>query len=110
MWSVGCIFFELCKLRPLFHGMEEIQMIDQIFSVLGTPDDEMWPGYSQLPLVNMLNVNKYEAKGDLRDYYGISKELLDDEGYDLMMRMLHYNPEKRIIASDALNHAYLRDV
>jgi serine/threonine protein kinase len=31
---------------------------------------------------------------------------MDDQGYDLLMRMLHYDPEQRIIASDALNHEY----
>jgi len=38
--------------------------------------------------------------------FGISKELLDDTGYDLLIRMLHYDPEQRIIASDALDHPY----
>ena len=46
----------------------------------------------------------------MRDKFGLSKDLLDDEGYDLLMRMLHYDPEHRIIASDALNHPYLKDV
>jgi serine/threonine protein kinase len=31
MWSVGCIFYELCKLKPLFNGGDEIQMIKMIF-------------------------------------------------------------------------------
>ena len=47
---------------------------------------------------------------DLREAYKIPKEVLDDSGYDLLMSLLHYNPEQRIIASDALNHPYLKDV
>lgn len=39
MWSVGCIFFEMICLRPLFQGMEEIEMINIIFRILGTPND-----------------------------------------------------------------------
>ena len=111
MWSVGCIFFEMCKLRPLFQGMQEIEMIDQIFRVLGTPNDEIWPGYSELPNVRLIeNFHQYAPVRDLREHFDIPKELLDDQGYDLLMRMLHYDPEKRIIASDALMHPYLQDV
>ena len=31
MWSVGCIFYEICKLQPLFNGTDEIQMLKMIF-------------------------------------------------------------------------------
>lgn len=46
MWSVGCIFFEICKMRPLFYGTQEIEIINKIFKELGTPNDDIWPGYS----------------------------------------------------------------
>ena len=51
IWSIGCIFFELCKLKPLFTATEEMRMIDMIFKTLGTPNYQIWPGYSQLPYV-----------------------------------------------------------
>ena len=50
IWSIGCIFFELYKLKPLFDGREEIEMINMIFSTLGTPTEDIWPGFSQLPV------------------------------------------------------------
>ena len=46
MWSVGCIFWEICTLKPLFDGLDEIPMIQMIFKALGTPNDEIWPNYS----------------------------------------------------------------
>ena len=112
MWSVGCIFFEICKLKPLFMASSEFEMLNLIFANLGTPNDQIWPGFSQLPVIQQVpNLVKHEFPAeDLREKHGISKEILDDEGYDLMMRMLHYNPEQRIIASDALNHPYLQGV
>lgn len=54
MWSIGCIFFELCYLKPLFNASEEIEMINLIFKDLGTPNDDIWPGYSQLPVVQSM--------------------------------------------------------
>lgn len=49
MWSIGCIFFELCALIPLFNRDNEIQMINLIFQRLGTPNERIWPGCTNLP-------------------------------------------------------------
>ena len=71
MWSVGCIFAEMAMRQPLFPGDSEIDEIFRIFRsvlfpygcerglsnafylayvrVLGTPNDEIWPGVSTLP-------------------------------------------------------------
>ena len=51
---------------------------------------------------------QHQPVADLRDKHGVPHDVLDDEGYDLLMQMLRYNPERRIIASDALNHPYLQ--
>lgn len=39
MWSIGCIFFEICKYKPLFPAYNEIDMIKAIFKTLGTPNN-----------------------------------------------------------------------
>ena len=69
MWSCGCIFAELMQKEALFPGRGEIDQINrvgratessvhclhQIFSLLGQPNEDVWPGYSTLPLVRNLN-------------------------------------------------------
>jgi len=35
---------------------------------------------------------------------------MGDMGYDLLMRMLTYDPSQRIIASDALQHPFLEGI
>jgi cyclin-dependent kinase len=37
MWSIGCIFFELVNMYPLFNGQTDMEMINKIFLILGTP-------------------------------------------------------------------------
>ncbi|KAJ5122758.1 hypothetical protein N7526_009695 [Penicillium atrosanguineum] len=49
MWSVGAIFAEMCTRKPLFPGDSEIDEIFKIFRLLGTPDEESWPGVTTLP-------------------------------------------------------------
>eukprot|EP00002_Diphylleia_rotans_P024748 TRINITY_DN4887_c0_g3_i4.p1 TRINITY_DN4887_c0_g3~~TRINITY_DN4887_c0_g3_i4.p1 ORF type:complete len:196 (+),score=27.02 TRINITY_DN4887_c0_g3_i4:526-1113(+) len=49
MWSVGCIYFELLTRRVLFPGDSQIDQLFKIFQVLGVPDEEGWPGVTQLP-------------------------------------------------------------
>ena len=82
-------------------------MINLIFKDLGTPNEQIWPGYEKLPVVQSVSLPQFQGESDLRIKYDISNDILDDEGYELLMAMLHYNPEKRIIASDALNHPFL---
>ncbi|KAG1682990.1 Serine/threonine-protein kinase ICK [Nymphon striatum] len=53
IWAVGCIMGELYTLRPMFPGNSEIDMIFQVCSVLGTPDQKQWPeGYHLASLMN----------------------------------------------------------
>lgn len=38
MWSVGCVFFEILSLHPLFPGSNEVDQIAKIHDIMGTPD------------------------------------------------------------------------
>ncbi|KAF8378852.1 hypothetical protein HHK36_030201 [Tetracentron sinense] len=48
VWSVGCIFAEMVKRRPLFCGDSEIEHLLNVFGCLGTPNEETWPGVTSL--------------------------------------------------------------
>jgi cyclin-dependent kinase 7 len=51
MWSVGCIFAELLLRRPFLQGNQtDLNQLNTIFRVLGTPSDENWPDHKALPL------------------------------------------------------------
>jgi serine/threonine protein kinase len=40
VWSVGCIFAELLKRKPMFPGDDYIHQLQLISDTLGTPSDE----------------------------------------------------------------------
>ncbi|PWZ25601.1 Cyclin-dependent kinase B2-1 [Zea mays] len=48
IWYVGCIFAELVTNQPLFPGDSELQQLLHIFKLLGTPNEEMWPGVGSI--------------------------------------------------------------
>lgn len=55
MWSVGCIFGEMLLEEPLFPGEGEIDQVNKIFRLVGSPAEESWPGYSSLPFASRMN-------------------------------------------------------
>ncbi|CAH3014102.1 unnamed protein product [Porites evermanni] len=104
IWSVGCIFAEMVTKKPLFHGDSEIDQLFRIFRILGTPTEKNWPGVSQL--------QDYKTSFPKWSGEGLKKAVpqLDENGLDLLEKMLLYNPAKRISAKAALDHPYFHDL
>jgi non-specific serine/threonine protein kinase len=104
IWSAGCIMAELYTGRPLFPGTTNEDQLQKIFRFLGTPTEQTWPGISQLP--------EYKPNWAIYPPQHISQILpaIDALGIDLLHRMLQYQPQMRISAKEALNHAYFNDV
>eukprot|EP00775_Hariotina_reticulata_P006675 gene6675-6899_t len=104
IWSIGCIFVEMVNHRPLFPGDSEIDELYKIFMKLGTPDENVWPGVRSLP--------------DYKETFPKWRPVplteicphLDPLGLDLLSKMLVYDPQLRITARTALQHAYFHDI
>jgi len=104
IWSVGCIFAEMVRRRPLFPGDAEIDELFLIFQQLGTPTEDVWPGVSKFPDYKP-TFPQFRAKA----WHQIMPQL-DPVGLDLFARMMQYEPSKRISAKAALNHPYFADL
>ncbi|CAI2367354.1 unnamed protein product [Moneuplotes crassus] len=114
MWSVGCIMAELLLKEPLFMGTNELEQIDKIFKIMSIPTEETWKGWRSLKHAKLIQPGKKGSKNKLRDKFPKmaleeNDMYLSDLGLDLMLKMLTYDPDKRISAKDALNHPWFKE-
>jgi cyclin-dependent kinase 12/13 len=97
IWSLGCIIYELFRRRPLFEYSTELEIINAIFNLCGTPEYNMWPEVKKLP--------KYKTckpSPRMRNLKNTLYPALPPSAIDLVDQMLALNPAKRISAEDAL--------
>ena len=103
MWSAGCVLLELVKRKPVFMGKSEAEQLEKLWDCFGTPDEESWPGVSDLRNWVDAVANKAKRPRRFRDLF------LDDcrgkgleKLYDLAASVLVLDPSKRPLASAAV--------
>eukprot|EP00794_Sanderia_malayensis_P012637 gene12634-13935_t len=101
LWAVGAIFGELLNNSPLFPGESDIEQLCCVLRVFGTPDEESWPGMTELPDYNKITFPAMDPL-PLENIVPDASPL----ALDLLKRFLVYASKKRISAEEALLHTY----
>ncbi|NWI25157.1 CDK10 kinase, partial [Sula dactylatra] len=104
MWAVGCVLAELLAHKPLLPGTSEIHQIDLIVQLLGTPNENIWPGFSKLPLVSQYTLRK-QPYNNLKHKF----PWLSEAGLRLLNFLFMYDPKKRATAKDSLESSYFKE-
>ncbi|EAR83980.2 MAP kinase (macronuclear) [Tetrahymena thermophila SB210] len=106
VWSVGIIFAELIKRKPLLPGSSSSDQLLRIFDLIGTPlenEIQMIPYDEYRKFIRELP--KREPKQFEKIFSKAPKEALD-----LLKKMLTFDFNKRITVEEALKHPYLSDL
>ncbi|KAJ8519657.1 hypothetical protein ONZ45_g3417 [Pleurotus djamor] len=116
-WAVGCVMAELAGLRPIFKGEEakldskknvpfQRDQLLRIFEVLGTPKESDWKDMVHMPeYANMKRLDQY--KGHLSEWS--MSRLRSRNGHELLAELFQYDPDKRLTARAALDHAWFAE-
>lgn len=121
LWAIGCIWGELIALRPLFKGEEarvdpktknapfQAHQLGKIVDVLGTPDRERWPKVDTMPDYSMWMATRRANSVPKTLFQWFTSRARTSSGYDLFDRLLQYDPEKRLTATEALQHEWFSE-
>lgn len=101
MWGLGCIFGEILQRIPILRGESELDQLEKIWELCGTPTDENWPGFRNLPGCKDISFSPQR-------FNCISERFknFNPLAVDLLKKLLTLDPKKRITAKEALTHDY----
>ncbi|ESU43312.1 Long-flagella protein kinase, CMGC RCK, partial [Giardia duodenalis] len=107
LFGVGCVMFEITALFPLFPGKDELDQINRIHAILGTPPKEVIQRIRKGAKNNPIKGDFPQQKGS-----GLAKLIphANSTAIDLMLKLMEYDPQKRITAEEALRHPFFKDI
>lgn len=103
VWALGCCFYEILTLNPLFPGDNDIDQLFKIHEIVGTPNASLLERFRHRD-VN-IDFPKKKALGfhNLVPY-------LSEFGIDVLKKTLVYHPDVRISSKKLLEHTYFEDL
>ncbi|SCV00492.1 LAMI_0G05424g1_1 [Lachancea mirantina] len=108
MWGCGCLLVELFQKTALFQGTNELEQLQAILALMGTPTLEQWPNLFEMPWFFMMIPQQscqYPSIFEER----VAPILPSRACFDLARSLLLFNQAKRLNASDALKHPYFQE-
>jgi renal tumor antigen len=107
VWAVGCVLFEMLTARPLFPGKHQLDQLNQIHSVLGTPSRDLLAHFQMGQENSKVGFAfPQREKQSFRNLIPNATDLV----VNLMEKMIVYDPIDRVTAHDALEHSVFREL
>ncbi|KDQ18771.1 hypothetical protein BOTBODRAFT_103467 [Botryobasidium botryosum FD-172 SS1] len=103
LWSVGCIFGEMFVRKPIFMGTSDVDQLEKIFDTCGSPNNENFPGWNQLP--GSEGIKEWKRKERKVKLFTEHLQLPADTA-DFLDKLLTLDPCRRMTALEALDHDY----
>jgi CTD kinase subunit alpha len=103
IWSAACVMVEIFTKHAIFPGDGgEINQLDKVYNVLGTPTRAEWPGLVDMAWFELMRPTERKPNVFAEKY----RDRLTPAAFDLLQAMFLYDPAKRPSASDVLEHPY----
>lgn len=105
IWGLGCVFFEIMSLYPLFPGTNELDQVAKIHQIMGTPGPELLAVFQKKSSHMDFNFPPQEGTGLEKMLSHVTPECID-----LLYKLLAYKPDDRVSARQALRHVHFREL
>jgi len=103
IWSAACVLVEIFTRHAIFPGDGgEINQLDKIHGMLGTPSRSEWPGIVELQWYELLRPTVKQPSQFAEKY----KDRVSPAAFELLTALFQYDPQNRPEASDVLQHPY----
>lgn len=103
IWSAACVLVEIFTKHAIFPGDGgEINQLDKIYNVLGTPTVADWPGIVDMQWFELLRPAERKASSFAEKY----RDRVTPAAFELLSAMFLFDPAVRPSASDVLEHPY----
>ncbi|KAH9901904.1 Pkinase-domain-containing protein [Xylariomycetidae sp. FL2044] len=103
IWSAACVMVEIFTRHAIFPGDgTELNQLDKIYNILGTPNKNDWPGLVDMPWFELMRPG-YRRPSTFVEKY---RDRLPAAGFDVLQEMFQYDPAKRPSAAQVLEHPY----
>ncbi|XP_071487098.1 extracellular signal-regulated kinase 2-like [Diadema antillarum] len=103
MWSLGCILGELLKGKPMFPGTSTFNQLEKIMAIIDPPSkgdiDAIQSDYG----ATFVDMSKLRHRQSIEEVLPGAPA----DAVDLVRKLLHFNPDKRLTAKQALSHPYV---
>ena len=115
MYATGVILVELLLLpssaTTLFHGTTELEQVQQICTVLGTPNANHWPEYLSLPYGQHFTFQQIYPPRDVTELIPRCCEDETNDGFsDLLRHVFVMDPKSRYTSSEAFQHTWFHNI
>lgn len=103
IWSAACVLVEIFTRHAIFPGDGgEINQLEKIYAILGTPNKADWPGLVEMQWFELLRPTAKRPNVFAEKY----KDRVTPAAFELLEAMFRYDPAKRPSASEVLEHPY----
>ena len=103
MYSVGTVLVEMVTGVPLFAGTNVMDQLSLVFDLLGTPNQDEWPGVTTLPDYGKMNFADKQPKPWAEEYPRLDKT---PNLVSLVKNIVALDPSKRFSAKQVLESGY----